>query len=192
MSQIIGIIILISIIMFINSISKQEVIYHLHKNYDTLHIGDENIKNWSFLRGDCFTAMFYVARATQTLTLQFDILDSDVNSNVILLNDINAGILPYQKTKINKWIKEKVILNTYGLRLKKDNKITICSGIHKIGDKDDLQLKNIRLIVKFHPITNKLYGITGTIIALLAIFGSSVGFYNYITAFKNNFKQEKP
>jgi hypothetical protein len=47
-------------------------------------------------------------------------------------------------------INEQVVLPTYGLQQNGKNKLRICSGVTKEGDKDDLQIRKIKLIAEFY------------------------------------------
>jgi len=93
-------------------------------------------------------------------------------------------VLPYQKRN-NDWIKKQVNLNNYVLK-ENNNQIKFCAGDIATGYKDDLQIRNIKLIVKFYSVWN----IVRVIVTLLAIFGGSVGLYNYWITLKTIW--EKP
>lgn len=118
----------------------------IYQENDTFHLGDEKIRGWQSLHGDCFTATFYVdSFFIQTVTLKLDIWNSDSSSNAILLNGMKVASLPYQDRRIKKWVKEQVVLPTYALQQDSDNQLQICSGVTAEGDKDDLRIRKIRL-----------------------------------------------
>jgi len=123
---------------------NQAIIY---QDNNTYHIGDEEIRRWNLLHGDCFTATFYVDRPIKKLTLKLDIWNSDSRSNVIFLNGNKVDTLPY-KQRSKEWIKEKVVLPAYGLQQDRDNQLKICSGVIKASDKDDLQIRRLKLIAE--------------------------------------------
>ena len=124
----------------------QEVIY---QENDTFHIGDEEnltSSGWKFLP-NCFTATFYVDIPIQTLTLKLEIRNSGSRSNAIFLNR-NKVDLPYKKPQTKEWIKAQVVLPADKLQQNRDNQLQICSGILKANDKDDLQIRKIKLIAE--------------------------------------------
>jgi hypothetical protein len=128
-------------------IPTQEVIY---QENDTFHLGDEKIASdgWKVLHGNCFTATFSVIRPIQTLTLKLDIWNSESSSNAIFLNAMEVATLPYQKQRTKKWINTQVVLSTNKLQQNRNNKLQICSGVTTKGDKDDLQIRRIKLIAE--------------------------------------------
>jgi hypothetical protein len=117
----------------------------IYQENETFHIGDEEIRGWQSLHGNCFTATFYVDSPIQSLTLKLDIWNSDSSSNAILLNGNQVATLPYQDRRIKKWVKAQVDLATDILRQNRDNQLQICSGVTAEGDKDDLRIRKIRL-----------------------------------------------
>jgi hypothetical protein len=118
----------------------------IYQENETFHIGDEEIRGWQSLHGDCFTATFNVdSPFIQTLTLKLDIWNSDSSSNAILLNGNEVASLPYQDRRIKKWVKAQVDIATDTLRHNRENQLQICSGITAEGDKDDLRIRKIRL-----------------------------------------------
>jgi len=124
----------------------QAVIY---QENDTFHLGDEKIRRWKALHGDCFAAtFFYPNHSIQRLTLKLDIWGSESRSNAIFLNGIKIATLPYQERRTRKWIKEQVVLDTDRLEQGTNNQLRICSGVTTEGDKDDLQIRKIQLIAE--------------------------------------------
>ncbi|MEN8217140.1 MAG: hypothetical protein ABFS56_12385 [Pseudomonadota bacterium] len=123
--------------------AKPAIIY---QENETFHIGDEEIRGWQSLHGDCFTATFNVdSPFIQTLTLKLDIWNSDSSSNTILLNGMKVASLPYQDRRIKKWVKAQVDIATDTLRHNRENQLQICSGVTTEGDKDDLRIRKILL-----------------------------------------------
>ncbi len=123
---------------------NQAVIY---SKTNTVHLGDEEIssKRWKPLHGECFTARFDVNRQVQKLTLKVDILGSESPLNAIFLNGTKVAVLPYQERRTRRWITDTVVLPTNELRSNR-NQLKICSGRIEGGDKDDLQIRKLKLI----------------------------------------------
>jgi hypothetical protein len=124
---------------------NQAVIYQENETY---HLGDEKIRSWKALHGECFTAKFYVDHPIQKLTLKLDIWGSESYSSAIFLNGMKVATLPYQEQRTRKWIPGQVILPTNEVRPERHNQVQICSGVTKEGDKDDLQIRKIKLIAE--------------------------------------------
>jgi hypothetical protein len=117
----------------------------IYKENKVFHLGDEKISKWKALHGDCFVTKFYVNHPIQILTLKLDIWGSESPFNAIFLNGMKVEILPYQQQRTRKWIMDEVVLPTDALQQTEENQLKICSGILNKGDKDDLQIRKIRL-----------------------------------------------
>lgn len=131
---------------------KKELIY---QENDTFHLGDEKIttSGWNSLHGNCLTRTFYIKRSIETLTLKLDIWDSESHFNDIFLNGLKVASLPYQEQQMRKWFNDKLISLPIGKLQQGANQFKICSGISTGSDKDDLQIRNIRLITEFYSIS---------------------------------------
>ena len=120
----------------------------------TFHLGDEELttSGWKSLDGNCFTARFDINHPIQKLTLKLEIWGFESRFNAIFLNGIKVGHLPYlrsdQKQQLKKWFQTQINLPTQIQRLNRKNELKICSGMLKGSDKDDLQIRKIRLIAK--------------------------------------------
>ncbi|RKZ93067.1 MAG: hypothetical protein DRR19_02325 [Candidatus Parabeggiatoa sp. nov. 1] len=127
-------------------VQNQAVIY---QKAETIHLGDEELSSqrWKPLHGECFTMTFYVNRRVQTLALKMDIWGSESRLNAIFLNGTKVAVLPYQDRRTRKWITETVVLQKNELRSNR-NQLKICSGLIEGGDKDDLQIRKLKLIVE--------------------------------------------
>lgn len=125
---------------------NQAVIY---RQAETVHLGDEKISSsrWKSLHGECFTTTFDVNRQVQKLTLKVDIWGSESPLNAIFLNGTKVAVLPYKERRTRKWITETVVLAMNELRSNR-NQLKICSGLIEGGDKDDLQIRKLKLIVE--------------------------------------------
>jgi len=122
----------------------------IYKDNNIYHIGDEEIKGWKALHEgkECYTAKFSVSSGIKTLALKLDIWNSGGNSNTVFLNNNKVSTLSYQKPQTKIWNEEKIILPINKLQSNIDNKLKICSGIMKKNDKDDLQIRKIKLIAE--------------------------------------------
>ena len=122
------------------------------------HLGDESIddEDWSSLYDECLDINFTKNFAIQTLTLELKTFGAE-SQNTISLNGNIAAILPQQliessdpNARPNEWTDVLQIDIPTGATIDGINTLAICAALVQnpefLGDKDDFQLRNIRLI----------------------------------------------
>ncbi|KHD05947.1 hypothetical protein PN36_06795 [Candidatus Thiomargarita nelsonii] len=118
----------------------------IYSQNNIVHLGDEEIKGWNPLHGECFTATFNLSSQIQKLTLKLDLKGSNAR-NPIFLNGTQVGLLP--QTTGRGWnYGQRVILPIGELQQQQSNQLKLCSGLFEPGDKDDLQFKKLKLRVE--------------------------------------------
>jgi hypothetical protein len=129
----------------------------LYSSPASVHLGDEEFPDWPPLYETCFEFEFSIARPVQSLTLILQTYGLEITAPVYL-NNHKVAVLPPQSstrsgtTRPNEWSKDRFI-DIPTDKLSADiNKLIICTDLvarpQFPGDKDDFQIKNLRLIGK--------------------------------------------
>ncbi len=125
----------------------------------TLHLGDEDYEGWEMLIGPCALGSFYVELPLHTLTLELETFGTE-SHNTISLNSNEVAILPPQGIgQPNEWSESRSVSLPINYLIQGKNTFSICSELVEIepsfvGDKDDFQIRNIRIYVQAKVVQN--------------------------------------
>ena len=119
------------------------------------HLGDERIKGWPDIYGNCFEANFISELPVKYLELKLETHGAE-NTSLHLNGHLAASLPPQPKQpgarRPNYWSEERSVRLRVDLLKTGSNKFSICAEPVKNpefpGDKDDLQIRNLRIISK--------------------------------------------
>ncbi|HMR68337.1 MAG TPA: hypothetical protein PKE64_30370, partial [Anaerolineae bacterium] len=130
-------------------VSESQVVFF---SFDTFHLGDEEFQEWKPLHGPCFNADFDVRLPIRTLAMELETFGVE-SLDSIHLNGYKAAIIsPQGVSKPNEWTQTRIVTIPTDKLIDGSNKLTICAEEVEVdpdfaGDRDDFQIRNIRVIV---------------------------------------------
>jgi hypothetical protein len=147
---------IVALVLVVGVIYRRDLwknVQPLYTDTGTYHLGDETIKNWSNLYGNCFEAEFSLNWPIKNLALQLETYG--VENSSIKLNGRRVASLPPQPIqpgtgRPNYWSSERSVpLPTYVLNPSLKNTLALCSepvaDPQFSGDLDDFQFRNLKI-----------------------------------------------
>jgi len=131
--------------------AKSVVVYTDNRTY---HLGDEDFQSrkWKSLHGECYTASFEVPFSTRSLILKLQTYGAEAQNSILLNGDWVSTLPPQGLKKPNKWTGTRSVYIALDSSIDGYNALKICAARVKFpefsGDKDDFQIRKIRIIVK--------------------------------------------
>jgi len=139
----------------VNSKTNSSTSAIVYSDKNTSHIGDEDFRSnrWMSLSGECYTAPFNTTFSARALVVELQTYGAEAH-NLIYVNGDRLAILPPQGLrKPNKWTRNRKVYIILDKLISGYNKLKICAipitfAPEFVGDKDDFQIRNIKIIIE--------------------------------------------